>query len=444
MSDPVGRWLLLELLFVVLGAFCSLIFYAVGECSESKWIRAAEDGDKKAARLLPVIQKPEAFRSAMRMGAMIFGFFAVMNPMTRSLADRVSGLVTAGEPWPRLAGGLVWVLLILLSVILMDMAPERYAWYRADQVLRRLFTPARWLERALHPLCWVLLAAAGGIVRLLGVNPKAQPEEVSEDEILLLVDAGGESGAIGREEKELIEKVFEFDDTTAEDIMVHRTDVEMIWLDDTEEEILKTIQESGLSRFPVCGEDADDIVGVLSTREYLLERQKPQPRPLKELLRPAFFVPESVKADVLFRDMQRKKVHMALVVDEYGGTAGLITMEDLLEQLVGEIYDEFDQEEEQEITQLEDGLWRIAGAAALEDVLEALELSPDPEEVEEYETLGGLVFGQLSVIPQDGARPAVDAMGMHIQVESIADHRVEWALVNRLPPPAPPAEDSED
>ena len=133
--------------------------------------------------------------------------------------------------------------------------------------------------------------------------------------------------------------------------------------------------------------------------------------------------------------MQKQKNHMARVVDEYGGTAGLVTMEDLLEELVGNIYDEFDQEEEQEITALGGDVWRIAGSASLEEVAEALELEADPEDLEEYETLGGLVFGQLSVIPQDGACPVIDAMGMHIQVKNVADHRVEWAMVTKLPQP---------
>ena len=217
--------------------------------------------------------------------------------------------------------------------------------------------------------------------------------------------------------------------------MVHRTDMEMIWLDDSDEEIVNTIRESGLSRFPVCGEDVDDIIGILNTRQYLLNAREVQPKPLKELLRPVFFVPESVKADVLFRDMQRQKVHMAIVVDEYGGTSGLVTMEDLLEQLVGEIYDEFDQEEEQEITALGGDRWRVAGVASLEDIAEALELDIPEEEEEEYETLGGLVFGRLAVIPEDGTQPRITALGMDIQVEEIAEHRVEWAVITKLSQP---------
>lgn len=439
MSDPVGRWIFVECIFVFLAVFCSLAGSAVRECSESKLARASEDGDKKAARLLPVVQEPDDFCAALRVGTVGFGFFAVSNPLTRQLVQKLSQLPPEGV-WRSVAAAASWIVLVLLAIALCDFAPERYAWHRPEKAARGTFGFALLLSRLLHPIAAALLWLAGLVLRLFGVNPKAQLEEVSEDEIRLMVENGEESGAIQSGEKELIENIFEFDDITAEEIMVHRTDMTVLWLEDTGEEILKTIRESGLSRFPMCGEDMDDIIGILSTRDYLLNAQQAEPRPVQELLRPAHFVPESVKADVLFRDMQQKKVHMAIVVDEYGGTSGLVTMEDLLEQLVGEIYDEFDSEEEQEISKVGENLWRIAGSAELEDVAEALDLPLPEEDDDEYETLGGLVFSRLSVIPQDGSHPEVEALGMHIKVQEIRNHRVEWTLVSRLPQPEPEEE----
>ena len=259
-------------------------------------------------------------------------------------------------------------------------------------------------------------------------------DEVSEDNIMAMVEEGEESGAIQSNEKELIENVFEFDNMTARDVMVHRTDMVTLDIDDDQDTIVNTIRQSGLSRFPVCQDDVDDIIGVLSTREYLLNFHLPQPRPLKELLRPAYFVPETVAADVLFRDMQGKKIHMALVVDEYGGTSGLVTLEDLLEELVGNIYDEFDPQEEQNIIRQEDGRWRVSGSADLEELAEAMELELPEEEERDYDTLGGLIFAQLSVIPEDGSHPVVETMGLRIQVEELCDRRVEWATVELLEP----------
>ena len=245
-------------------------------------------------------------------------------------------------------------------------------------------------------------------------------EEVSEDEIMAMVEEGEESGAIERNEKELIENVFEFNNTTAEDVMIHRTDMVTLSLDDDEETILSAIRESGLSRFPVYQGNVDDIVGILSTRQYLLNFHVERPQELRALLRPAYFVPETVRADVLFRDMQSKKIHMAVVVDEYGGTSGLVTLEDLLEELVGNIYDEFDPQEEQDIIRLEDNKWRVSGSADLEELAEALDLDLSDEDLD-YDTLGGLVFSQLSVIPDDGSRPIVEALGLRIQVEELAE-----------------------
>jgi len=267
-------------------------------------------------------------------------------------------------------------------------------------------------------------------LRLTRINPNAGLDEYSEDEIMAMVDMGEEIGNIEQNEKELIENVFEFNNSTAEDIMVHRTDMEFLWSDNTDAEILETIERTGLSRFPLCGEDTDDILGILSTRDYLLNLNREAPKPITELLRPAYFVPESVRADILFRDMQSRKVHMAIVVDEYGGTSGLITLEDLLEEIVGNIYDEFDPQEESNIVQLEENLWRVAGSAELETLEEALGM--ELPESEEYDTLGGLIYDQLSVIPEDGSQPEVTAHGLKIQVEELADRRVEWALVSKI------------
>ncbi|MEG1661178.1 MAG: hemolysin family protein, partial [Clostridiales bacterium] len=226
-------------------------------------------------------------------------------------------------------------------------------------------------------------------------DPAAQGEAVSEEEIRLMVDIGGETGSIEPEERDLIENIFEFNNMTAEDVMIHRKDMVMLYADDNHREIMSQIKASGLSRFPVCGEDVDDIVGILRTREYLLNLEEAQPKPLSQLLAPVYFVPESVPADVLFRDMQKKKIHLAIVVDEYGGTSGLVTLEDLLEEIVGNIYDEFDPQEKKGLIKLEDNLWRVSGSMELEDLQSALQWD-FPCLDDEYETLGGLIFSCLS------------------------------------------------
>ena len=211
--------------------------------------------------------------------------------------------------------------------------------------------------------------------------------------------------------------------------MTHRTDVTSLSIHDTKDEIIATILDTGLSRFPVYDKDMDDIIGILNTRDFLLNNHAEHPKTVKELLREAYFVPETVQADVLFRDMQQKKMHMAIVVDEYGGMSGIVTMEDLLEEIVGNIYDETDPQDDADIVKLSENLWRVNGGVSLEELSEALDVELPTEE--DYDTLGGLIFDQFTTIPQDGSHPEVDAAGLHIRVEVLSDHRVESALVSK-------------
>ena len=438
--DPLlGQSIAIEMALVLLCGFFALAGAAVEEASESRLIKEVEEGDKKAAKkaakMLEVVEEPESFLLSMQAAQLLAGLFAARFAIASfsPLLDRYMDQLPADT--------IVLLCMAFLLLWLTVYVPRSYA-ARRPQKAASCFALARLIFLLLRPVNAVFRLLSDLVLRLTGVRPSDPVEEVSEDEILLMVEEGEESGAIEAAEKELIENVFEFNNMTAEDIMVHRTNMEVVWQEDTHEEILNTIRESGLSRFPVCGEDIDDIVGILSTREYLLNAQSAQPKALDALLRKAYFVPESVRADLLFREMQTEKVHMAIVVDEYGGTSGLLTMEDLLEQLVGDIYDEFDEVEEQEISQLSEDTWRISGSAALETVFEALDL-PFDEEEQDCDTLGGLVFSALSVIPQDGSQPEVEVPGMRIQVEEIIDHRVEWAKVTRLELPTEEDEDEE-
>ena len=426
--DPLlGQSIVIEIVLLLLCGFFAMAGASV------------EEGDRKASRkadrMLKIVEEPEAFLLSMHAAQLLAALFAARFAIV-SFSPLLDGWMD--HLWADV------IVLLCVGFVLLWLTvyvPRSFA-ARRPQKAAAFFAPARIIFLLLKPINLLFRVLSDLVLRILGVRPTDPAPEVSEDEIMLMVEEGEESGAIEAAEKELIENVFEFNNMTAEDIMVHRTNMEVIWQEDTHEEILNTIRESGLSRFPVCGEDIDDIVGVLSTREYLLNAQLEEPKPLDALLRKAYFVPETVRADLLFREMQMQKVHMAIVVDEYGGTSGLLTMEDLLEQLVGDIYDEFDEVEEQEISQLSDDTWRISGSAALETVYEALDL-PFDEEDEDCDTLGGLVFSKLSVIPQDGSRPEVEVPGMRIQVEEIVDHRVEWAKVTRLELPEEVEEDEE-
>lgn len=445
MDDPLLPILVLIIL-VFINAFFAAAEIAVISLSESKLKKQAEDGDKKAKKLLKLTRTPDRFLSAIQIAITLAGFLSSAFAAD-SFAEPLVKWLYYGKGFTTLSPGtlntiaviLITIVLSYFSLVLGELVPKRLAMKKTNAVARAAVGPVTVVAAVFRPVIWLLSKSTNGVLRLLHIDPKAEEEDVSEDEILMMVDLGEERGAIESSEKELIENIFEFNNTTAEDVMVHRTDMVMIWCDDTNEDVIRTIRESGLSRFPVYEEDADDIIGILNTRDYLLNAQSSRPKALRELLRPAYFVPESVRTDVLFRDMQSKKIHLAIVVDEYGGTSGLVTMEDLLEEIVGNIYDEFDPQEEKDIEQLEPGLWRIAGSCELEQVSEALGVE-FPED-EESDTLGGLVFAQLSVIPEDGAQFEVDTCGLHIRVTEFKDRHVEWALVSKPEPPQPETAD---
>ena len=435
-DDRLPQLLLLLLLIAVQGLF-NAAEAALASLPEGRLRRQAEEEDEKARALLELFLAPERYRAAIRAVCALAGLFSavlaaesLVPPLAQWLRARLGAEVLPGAGLQTAATAVVLLLLAYVSLVLGNLFPRRLAVRRPEAAARALLGTVKFVSALFRPLSWLLDKSANGALRLCGVDPSARPESVSEDEIRMMVDKGEERGAIETAEKELIENIFEFNNTTAEDVMVHRTDMELLSVDETPEDVLRAIRETGLSRFPVYQEDADDIIGILNTRDYLLNAQLPWPLPIRQLIRPAYFVPESVRTDQLFRDMQSKKIHMAIVVDEYGGTSGLVTMEDLLEEIVGNIYDEFDPLEEKDIEEVEPGVWKVSGSCPLGRVAEALEVEFPAEE--ESDTLGGLVFAQLSVIPEDGAQIEVDAYGLHIKVLNFTDRRVDQALVSRL------------
>lgn len=439
MLPPLWSRLLLQVLFICISGFFAAAELSILSLNEADLRHQVEEGDRKALCLEKLLRRSGRTRTTVQLcitlaGLWGAGFAALGLGMPLAAWAQAHWTLTGS------AAGTARVLCLVLTVLVLAlvhlvfgyMIPRRVAVHRGPAVARFTCTVVSALSAVLLPLTALLDLLAGLFLRLIHIDPNADRPPVSEEGIRRLVDIGEEKGAIETEEKEMIENIFEFNNMTAADVMVHRTDMVMLWAEDTQEEIEKTIEESGLSRFPVYEEDADDIIGILSTREWLINARKPQPKPLRQLLRAPYFVPQSVRTDLLFRDMQSKKTHMAIVVDEYGGTAGLVTMEDLLEEIVGNIYDEFDPQEDQEIISLGENRWRVAGSADLEELFETLGMEM-PEE-EESETLGGLVYAQLSVIPEDGSHPEVDIYGLHIRVEELSERRVEWATVTRIAP----------
>jgi len=425
-GDPWGP-LLLQLILILINGWFAATEAAVLTLSEVKLRQEAEDGDKKAEKLLALNENPHQFLSTIQICITLAGFLASAFAAD-AFAEPLMKLTGLPEPACLV---LVTFILSYFTLVLGELVPKRIGMNNPEGVARKGLTVLTVCAFIFRPIVWILSVSTNLLLRVIGIDPNAEEEEVTEDDIRMMVDMGEEVGAIEETEKEMIENIFEFNNLTAENVMTHRTDVTTIWVEEEWDVILKTIRETGLSRFPVYNEDMDDIIGTLNTRVFLLNMQAEKPRTVREMLREAYFVPETVQADQLFRDMQTKKIHMAIVVDEYGGMSGIVTMEDLLEEIVGNIYDEFDPQAEAEITRIEENTWRVSGQAALEDVAEALGVELPLEE--DYDTFGGLIFSQFTTIPSDGSTPELDCYGLHIQVETIEEHRIEKALVTRMP-----------
>ena len=439
-ADPWGP-LLLQLVLILFSGWFAATEVAILSLNELKLRTDAEEGDKVAAKLLKLTEAPNKFLSTIQVCITLAGFLgaafaaqAFSEPLMQWLVNL--GVTLEAELLHTLCVVAITLILAFFTLLLGELTPKRIAMHYPDHMARMGLKVITICSVLFAPIVWLLSVSTNGLLLLLGIDPNAEEEEVTEEDIRALVDMGEESGAIEEAEKEMIENIFEFNNLTAENVMTHRTDVTAIWVDEEWDVILQTIRETGLSRFPVYNEDMDDIIGTLNTRVFLLNMQTEHPRTLREMIREAYFVPSTVQADLLFRNMQMKKIHMAIVVDEYGGVSGIVTMEDLLEEIVGNIYDEFDPQAEAEITRIDEDTWRISGQAALEDVADALSVELPLEE--DYDTFGGLIFSQFTIIPEDGSQPEVDCHGLHIVVEKIEDHRVEKALVTKLP------EESED
>jgi putative hemolysin len=288
------------------------------------------------------------------------------------------------------------------------------------------------LAVVMRPVIWFLSFSTNSILKLLRLKTEGEQETVTEEEIRMMVDLGEERGTIATDEGKWIDNVFEFGESDVSDIMTHVSEMVAIAADESPDEILQVIRKSGLSRIPIYKKNVDDIIGILNVRDFLLERRDDWTELPQALIRPAYFVPETVPATTLFKDMQQKKVHFAVVIDEYGQTGGFVTMEDLLEEIVGSIYDEFDPAEERTIEKLDDNLWRVAGSAELEELAE--ELHVELPQDEDIDTLNGLVLSQINHIPKDGTEFDVSALGLNIHVDKFARRRVVSATVEKRVP----------
>ena len=431
-SDPILWQLLLQIFLIMLNAIFACAEIAVISINDNKLAKMAAGGDKRALRLIKLTEQPAQFLSVIQVGITLAGFLGSAFAAGNFSAKLVDWLVSIGVKLSVTMLDTISVIVITLilsyfTLVLGELVPKRIAMRKAEAIALAMSGLIYSIAKLFAPVVWLLTKSTNGLLRLLGIDPNADDEEVTEEEIRLMVDAGSEKGAIDLDEKEFIHNIFDFDDKTAEEVMTHRIEVSLLWMEEDEEQWEKTINESAHSVYPVCDKNADDVIGVLKIKDYFRMKDKTRETVMERCVKPAYFIPETVRTDVLFRNMKANRNHFAIVLDEYGGMSGVITMNDLLEELVGDLEDDASAPiEKPPVESIDSQTWKINGSAPLEIVSNHLGIAlPD----DEYETFGGLVFGLLGKIPDDGSTPELEEYGLNIKITSIKEHRLETALV---------------
>lgn len=417
--------ILIIVLLILVNSYFAGSEMALVSINDNKIRLMAESGDKKAASVKKLLSEPSRFLSTIQIGITLAGFLSSAFASDAFADILANSIISIGVPisYNILKPISVVVITLILSyftLVFGELVPKRLAMQQAEKFSMKVVGPLQFLAAVTAPLVKLLTLSTNFFVRLAGGNPYADEEEVTEEEIRMMIDVGEEKGTIDEIEKVFINNVFDFDDKVVADVMVHRTRVVAISLDSSLDDIVEIINSEKFTRIPVYEDSIDNIVGVLHVKDLLLyftNNRENLPFDIKNFIRKPYFVPESKKLDELFRELQVKKIHMVVVVDEYGGTAGIITVEDLLEEIVGSILDEYD-EEEYKYEKLDESTYLFDGSISLNQVAELIGVILP---VEEYETLSGYVIGQLGQIPEEDEKPVVELDNLVFKVEEIED-----------------------
>ena len=441
--------LVLLLVLILVNAFFAMSEIAIITLNDNKVKAMAEDGHKGAKRVLSLTKNPSGFLSSIQIGITLAGFLT-----SASAADSFSGPLANWiysfewakffdqGTWQGISLVVVTIIISYFSLVLGELVPKRIGMQIPEKVAFAVAKPLYVIAKLTSPFVKFLSLSTNGVVRLLGFDPNADEEVVTEEEIRMMVDVGGEKGVIEDTQKEMINNIFEFDDMDAGDVMTHRTDVVAADVNDTTlEEFMALAIENGRSRIPLYDEDIDNIVGIVYIKDLLkyVGKEVKVKGTLKNIMREPYFVPETKACGELFKEMRLKRIQMAVVVDEYGGTAGIVTLEDIVEAVMGDIQDEYDEEEE-EISKIDENTFTVEGTIDIEEIDELIgkEL---PEG--DYETLAGFIMDELQCIPKNGEMNEVVFENVKFTVLEVEDRRIEKIKVE-ITPVEPEEDDDED
>lgn len=437
--------ILLLLVLILVNAYFAMAEIAVISLNDTKIEKMADEGNKKAKLVLKLTNNPTKFLSTIQIGITLAGFLTSASAAT-SFAAMLTEAVTGKFGLPENIVSPVAVVLITLimsyfSLVLGELVPKRIGMQIPEKVAFAVAKPLYVMSKIVSPFVKFLSLSTNGVVRLLGFDPNADEEVVTEEEIRMMVDVGGEKGVIEYDQKEMINNIFDFDDMDAGDVMTHRTDVVAADVNDTTlEEFLALAIENGRSRVPLYDEDIDNIVGIVYVKDLLQYVGKEVKGTLKSIMREPYFVPETKACGELFKEMRLQRIQMAVVVDEYGGTAGIVTLEDIVEAVMGNIQDEYDEEEE-EISKIDENTFTVEGTIDIEEIDELI--GKDLPEGD-YETLAGFIMDELQCIPKNGEMNEVVFENVKFTVLEVEDRRIEKIKVEITPVAEENGEDEDD
>lgn len=439
-------WLvLLQIFLIALNAIFAGTEIAVISVNETKLEKEVERGNKRGNKrakwLLKMTQNSSGFLATIQVAITLSGFLGAAFA-SDSFAAVLSGALKrigiglSDSVLNTISVVLVTLVISYFSIVFGEMVPKRIAMKNAERFSLTMAGPITVIAKLFAPLVWLLTKSTNGILRLCGIDPESDEEIVTEEDLLLMADAGRKKGTIDDSENDMIRNVFAFDDLTVGEICTHRKEVSILWMDETVAEWEQTIHESRHSVYPVCGDSVDQIIGVLNAKDFFRLNCRDKKTVMEHAVHTPYFVHENLKADQLFSKMKRHADHFAVVLDEYGGMCGIITVTDLVEQLVGDFDDDEMLRQEPEIERLDSRCWKVRGSCSLHDVSRALEYA-FPEE--EYETFSGFLIGSLGEIPKDGTKLKMQVGPFQVRILDVCQHRIEKAIVHLMEPEKNPA-----
>ncbi|MBQ6873285.1 MAG: HlyC/CorC family transporter [Clostridia bacterium] len=420
--------LVLLLILIVVNAYFAMSEIAIISLNDNLMEKMAEDGNKKAKQIVKLTSNASNFLSTIQIGVTLAGFMTSASA-SQSFATMLTDWIMKLGVSPSYEGLvnsvsviIITIIISYFSLVLGELAPKRMAMQKPEKIAFLIVGSLSAFAKVARPFVRFLSFSTNVVVKLFGFDPNIDEENVTEEEIRMMVDVGQEKGVIEDMQKEMINNIFEFDDINVADIMTHRTDMVAVEDTDTLETAVELSIKYGFSRLPVFHEDQDDIIGIIYIKDLLryIDNELPKDKGPAEIMRPAYYVPTTKNCGDLFAEMTEKRTQFAVVVDEYGGTAGIVTLEDLIESIVGNIQDEYDQEDE-DIVAMNENLFTVDGTTPIEEVNELVnDIIPDGD----YETIGGFVISLLGYLPQNGKNDEVDFENLHFTVLNVEERRI--------------------